>query len=253
MPIDRKSWNPPFRRFPKWKCPTCFHGYLVMIKDSLAIKETGPSHAAQAHDAWDPDWIRKRFSGLMQCNNEDCNEISGVSGRSEVKTIEDWDEISQDIVEEYVDLFFPEYINPAPPMFDVPDRCPEEIRSCIKQASEMVWVDLESSLNKLRIAAETLLTQQKIPKYHPQQNGKQRRQINLHSRIDLFKLKNSEAAECLMAVKWLGNHASHSGSKLTLEDVLEAADLFSHVMDILYGTKKQTIKNAQKINKKKGP
>lgn len=77
----------------------------------------------------------------------------------------------------------------------------------------------------------------------------------LHSRIEEFKIRVSKyghLSDQLMAIKWLGNEASHTAG-LTRIDIFDALDLLEFVLEELFhGRKIKMQKLAKKINKKKG-
>jgi len=169
--------------------------------------------------------------------------------------------IEPDIVEgepgqfnqDWATIYLPKAINPAPHMIRIPYKCPPEVREYLISAFNLVWLDYRSTTNKFRMALEALLTERKISVYRKRVKGKRLEELPLHSRIDLFRPKNSEAAECLEAVKWLGNHGSHHLGKLKLADVFQAANILEHALELIYTTKISPLKAAKKINKNKGP
>jgi len=60
-------------------------------------------------------------------------------------------------------------------------------------------------------------------------------------------------AERLMAIKWLGNDASHSGD-LVVDDILDGFEIISDVLDELFASDKQRVERTTKaINRRRGP
>ncbi len=58
----------------------------------------------------------------------------------------------------------------------------------------------------------------------------------------------------LFAIKWLGNAGSHSLDEVSFDDVMDAYELISHVLDELYLSRKKKLSAlAKKVNKRKGP
>lgn len=82
MPVDREQWQEKMHALPPWRCPFCSKGTLAPVAEKMLIEETGPSKADHEHDAWEPEWIRARFAGFMDCNNGNCGDMVVVSGNS---------------------------------------------------------------------------------------------------------------------------------------------------------------------------
>ena len=77
-----------------------------------------------------------------------------------------------------------------------------------------------------------------------------------HHRIELLQAKGQvkyrDAADLLMAVKWIGNDGSH-GDKISVSDVLDGVELMSEALDLLYETRTMDLRRkALLINKAKG-
>ena len=58
-------------------------------------------------------------------------------------------------------------------------------------------------------------------------------------------------AEMLLAVKWIGNDGSHDAD-LTVDDVVEAAEMVEHVLKQIFDESKPLKTRAQAINRSKG-
>lgn len=253
MAVDIYLWRQVFPAIPSWPCPTCNgKGQLTLKQETFHNVETGPSARSQSHDAWDPSWIESRFVCLLQCNNGKCGEIATLSGKSDIEEDYYYDD-NGDVSQEYSDRFWPNHIFPAPHIFSIPSACPADVRAAVVAGFSLFWTDRDSCANKWRIAIECLLTHAGIPRYHKAIKGKPRRPVSLHARIQLFRKKNVDAAECLEAVKWLGNYGSHTGGGLNGNDILQAAELLEHALAEIYKPKKSPVSAAKKINKKKGP
>lgn len=253
MSVDRANWAPTFRILPQWSCPTCSKGVLVTPDKEPKFKETGQSTRLYTKDEWDPDWVTTRFAGFTVCNNSHCGDVFSISGTSGVAyyTDEDVDgNLYQSVENEIVlkSVFPPLY------MFEIPKECPSSVRDMIVSGFQIFWSDHEGCANKFRMAVELLLTDRKIPTYTKAKPGKKRSPLTLHARIDLFKVKNLDLGTCLEAVKWLGNHGSHSGKKaIGRSDVFDAAEMLEFVINEIYLKVSNPLKKANKINKKKGP
>lgn len=58
----------------------------------------------------------------------------------------------------------------------------------------------------------------------------------------------------ILAIKWLGNAGSHSRSKISFDDVLDAYEFLEHILQEVYVQKTKKLKaRAKEVNKKKGP
>jgi|CXWL01.1.fsa_nt_gi hypothetical protein len=249
MTINRKYWKPPFSNFPSWVCPSCQSGTLVLDKDTLKSSETGPSKEAHGCQAWEPDWIEKRFSGQLVCQNAACGEIVAIGGRTHHVENHDWE-----MQEKHWDeMCEPKFIFPAPPIFTLPENCPPATAEELKKAFSLYWSDLESSAGRLRAATEGLLTERKVPRYTVNKKGKKVR-LTLHERIEMFSQTDASSAKFLLAIKWQGNTGSHaSDTPLAQDDLLNGFELFEHVVERIYMKKEKRLnKIAKEINSRKG-
>ncbi|MEQ7155199.1 DUF4145 domain-containing protein [Brevundimonas aurifodinae] len=223
-----------------------------MIKDALKVEETGPSRSEHGQEYWDPEHIQKRFSGLFRCNNDRCGEVVSATGNTDLIEVYYYDE--NGIPDsDYNERYWPLSLNPAPHIFDIPEKCPETASKAITAGFALFWIDRDACGSKWRLAIEELLTELGISRFRKRVKGRPLQTRPLQDRINSFKLKNPEAGECLEAVKWLGNHGTHAGSGLKDDDILKAAEILEHALDLIYVDRQGPIKAARKINKKKGP
>lgn len=252
MPVDRILWNAPFRKLPHWLCPTCGVGRLKEIDKSVRVEETGQSKRDKDADDWDPDWVQERFAGFIICDNEDCGEVCSISGTSGVSYYVEED-INGSIYEVPTNTLVVKHIFPAPHLFKVPDECPEKIKTRLIDGFGLIWADPGGCANKFRVAVEALLTERKVPAFNKPATGKKRVKLTLHTRIERYRAKNTQAADVLEAIKWLGNYGSHDDAGLSVEDVLVAADLLEYALKIIYIKSPTAAETAKLINKNKGP
>ncbi|MEZ5893123.1 MAG: DUF4145 domain-containing protein [Parvularculaceae bacterium] len=69
-----------------------------------------------------------------------------------------------------------------------------------------------------------------------------RSRLSLHARIDKYKQTDSNSAEYLLAIKWLGNEGSHASlDKVGERDLLDGFDTFDHLIERIY-VKREAIK-----------
>lgn len=250
MSVNRTLWVSQFGTFPSWLCPTCQSGNLSLAKDGLKYSEPGYSKAARSEDPWEPDWIEERFSALLNCANTMCGEVVAVVGRTHHVEDHDWDKQEQHWARE----FQPTFLTPPPPVFPIPTECPEAVSDELRKAFALLWSDAGSCANRLRTAVEVLLTDRKVPGKRRSKKNRKWVRMDLHSRVEKFREKDSETAEYLLAIKWLGNVGSHTDlDALTVDDLLNGFELFEHVIQLVYVKHERKMKKiAKTINSRKG-
>ena len=251
MPIDRALWTRTFssRNPPSWPCPNCRDGRLSLQEKSLTTGETAHSHAGHEHSEWDPSWVVGRFSCMMQCRN--CGEDVSVAGDYDI--VQGYDEYEG---HHYTNRYKPLFFRDAPAVIKIPEGTPEEVADELIRSFHLFWFDSFSCANRIRSSVEALLTTKKIVRttLQTRKNGKKKRvPLSLHHRINAYEKINSEVGDALMAVKWLGNAGSHA-SPITHDDLLDAYDMMSHVLDVLYEQRaKQIARLSREINRRKKP
>lgn len=249
MAVNKDHWRRLFWKIPSWLCPRCQVASLALDDTSLKIAEPKWSSDAHGHEAWDPDWIDERFACLLICQNRECGEVVALAGKTSHEEDHDWEQQTM----HWTRTFIPQVAVPAPPIFPVPKECPEEVGEELKKAFGLYWSDPASSANRLRVSVEVLLNDQKVAKTVVNKKGK-RETLNLHARIEKFKAKDAEAANYLLAIKWLGNAGSHAGlDSLDDGDLLGGFELIEHVIERLYVRREARLKQIAKgLNQRKG-
>lgn len=108
MPVNRTLFTEPLTetRAPNWHCPRCNGGHLRLVQGSLHKEFSGDTKQASQDEAFDFDWVVTRFTALVKCDNEDCQETASAAGRGEVIDVPNWN--AQSI--EYEDRFIPTYV-----------------------------------------------------------------------------------------------------------------------------------------------
>lgn len=250
MAINRQLWTKHFikNKLPAWTCSKCNVGLLEIQNNTLNAEETGDSRLARDHEAWDPEWIQYRFVALLKCNNKHCQDCVTVTGRGEVKEVfySNYGHYEQ----EYLDIFYPEYFSPAPQIFSIPENTPENIKKEILHSFSVFLSDANAAGNRVRTCVELILNQQKIIKTKSTKKGREK--LTLHMRIKEFESKHKELGENLLAIKWLGNDASHS-TGLKVDDIFDAYEILHHVLNEIYDNRSKRIKKlTEQINRKKG-
>lgn len=246
MTVDRSLYAAAFDTLPDWPCPTCGKGHLKADKGLLLNKETGPSKAIRDHGAWDPDWIKSRFAGLLECNFANCGDLVAILGDVAVEEYYETDHEGE-LSREYRDLFKPISLSPPPLPITPPAKTPDLVKGALGEAAGLLWQSPEGAANQVRQAVEHLMDEQGMAKSDPGIY------LPLHNRIKEFEAKDAKNAEILLAVKWLGNSGSHVGD-LTRDDVFDAFDMIELVLVNLYDTTTADIMAKVKaINAHKGP
>lgn len=237
--------------WPDILCPECGRGTLEMKKGSLVAEEGARSRSWHALDNWEVEWIYGPFSALLICDRSGCGDKVVVSGKFGVT--EKVDEQGRWNGRDYEEVLEPEFFVPTLPLVRPNEKYPESVLDLVNQGGALLWVDPSSAANRVRAAIEELLTLHKIPRSHI--GGGKRHYKNTHSRIELFKKqkpKFAEAADALMAVKWIGNSGSH-GSELTVENVLDGVKLLDRALELIYDTSaREHTRMVTQINRRKG-
>lgn len=235
-------------KIPDWTCPSCSSGFLKIDTSKFYFEETKLSLSWHDNPVWDPEFIQYRFCGTLTCKN--CNDQISFIGDGEIDHVHYYDDFQDGYVEKYNEIFTPKYFNPPLNIFQINEKCPNEIKDEIVDSFRLFWSDLPSCANKIRTGLEMLMTQQKVKKTNLQRG--RRKKLMLHKRIEEFKLIKPEIADFLLAIKWIGNSGSHVG-KLERIDVLDAYELLEHSLNKLFnGRELELIKKTKEINKRKG-
>jgi hypothetical protein len=252
MTINRPYFAASLSAFPSWNCPHCEIGLLKELPKERQLVEPTYSKREHNEDWWEPEHIRQRFSAQLQCNNHRCGEIVFVVGESTTH-YGGGDEEG----EHWYETFEPRAAYPAVAVFRLKAEWPKSVTRELSLAFGHIFGDAGAAANRLRTAVECLLDHLGVKKATLVANGTKKKKVklNLHRRIEAFKLKNPEAAGLLLAVKWLGNAGSHADLKgVTRDDVLDGMDMMQLALHLLFDKSSAAVqKLAKSINKKKGP
>ena len=141
----------------------------------------------------------------------------------------------------------------TPPLqiIEIPETCPELVAEALQRSFRVFWCDPSAAANHLRTAVEELLTAIGVKRYT--NKGGKKHLISLHARIGLLPAKYSQLQGLLLAIKWLGNAASHA-TQISMDDAMDAYELMEFAMQEMYSEKsKKILALAAMVNKKKGP
>jgi hypothetical protein len=248
MPVKRELWKEPLKKNHPfgWHCPTCKGGYLDLKPDSLHYSLTSDSVKDSAHEAWEPDWDRYRFTMLLVCNNRHCRESVVVSGDRTIEVFQtSWD--SWDNIES----LYPSYVSPSPMLIPIAEDFPEPVSAELRLSFVASWSDFSSAGNHIRSAVERLLDHLDVPKSIPAKNGGSDRR-SLNQRIKDLEAHDEKLFSYLNAVKWIGNQASHT-DELTRDDIFDALDIIDSSLEYLFSKDGERVQELVKaINRAKG-
>ncbi|MDN2671420.1 DUF4145 domain-containing protein [Janthinobacterium sp. SUN026] len=247
--FNRDLWAGAYARnaFPKFACPRCANGRLILDEASLAVKEPAYSVAANKHPDWEPDWETERFSLRLICDMPECGEVAHVLGDTTVAEYYDEEHNAWGLVS----LLRTRAFFPPPPIIAIPKEVPFLVSTEIDKSFELFWVDLSSSANRLRISVELLLDNFKIPRSKIDKSGKSTR-LDLNARISLFEKADPEHAATLTALRMIGNLGSHGG-EVNRTPLLDAFEIYEDALAELCGQRKARIEQLrQKLISSKG-
>ncbi|MGZ2361667.1 DUF4145 domain-containing protein [Streptomyces sp. 372A] len=230
------GFSDKLEKWPHIPCPTCVRGVLHPVAGSFVDEERVTSKSWHTHEGWDPDWIQGDFVCLLACSKSTCDLVRVVGG-SQVVYTDAWEG------EQYEAHLTPTMFFPALPLLQNRLLCPEKVGEQVDTAAKILWLDPNSAANRIRTAVEALMDEHQIARSKPGQRGKLVR-ISLDERISTFKStlpQHAEAADLLLAVKWIGNVGSHEGV-LNVRGVLEGVEFLDHALSLIYNTNHDDIK-----------
>jgi hypothetical protein len=136
---------------------------------------------------------------------------------------------------------------------DLPDGAPPELQNSLTLVSATLLSDTNAAANRMRAVVEQLLDYLRVQKFPPGRRAEKYR-ITTHARILALQVNNAEAAEWLMAIKWIGNAGSHEGKALTIANVLDGVDFLACAIRLIFDKKGVVLRRkATRVIKLKGP
>ncbi|MHC5192714.1 DUF4145 domain-containing protein [Pseudomonas frederiksbergensis] len=232
--MNRKLWRQSFEKseLPAWTCPVCRVGHTEIAPATFAFNETYKSKKDQGHNDWDPDWIEYIFTAWAKCSNKKCEQDFALSGTGGVELVQiDYDE------QDWQDYFIPKSCIPMPEIFEIPLKCPKNIRVELTEAFSLFWAHRESCAGRIRVALELLMTHIGVPSQKETKAGKLV-DMKLHERLENFGVSNPTIGSYLMALKLLGNSGSHVG-EVSHNDLLDAFDILEQAIDEIINQRSQ--------------
>ncbi|MCW8101743.1 DUF4145 domain-containing protein [Streptomyces tauricus] len=221
--------------WPHIPCPTCTRGALLPDPDSFVAEEAVTSKSLHQHEAWDPEWIEGGFHCVLTCRKEACDQVRvigemtvGQSSRHDVQ---------------YEQYLTPTMFLPALPLLESRNLCPKEVGKRVDAAAKILWVDPNAAANRIRAAVEALMDDRGVIRTKLARTGKAAK-LTLDNRLATFKTalpQHADAADLLLAVKWIGNVGSHEDA-LRIPDVLEGIEFLDHSLSLIYDTNRDDMK-----------
>lgn len=236
------------------RCPFCNNGNLELLKENIIIHEYENSKKNHTNPDFEPSWISSSCAGILICNNNSCREHICFCGSS---SLDDFEVEEPKAPDGYAymsrHVINPMLVFPSPHFIKINSKYPDQVISYLKEAFNLYWLDKMSCANKLRIVVEAILDYFSIPKIFITRT-KEHKELSTHKRLLQFQSrpKYSEAADYLLAIKWIGNLGSHSGefNEIILS---EAFEIIEKALDLLFiGSDKKLKKTRDLINKTKG-
>ena len=247
---DLDKWTSE-AEWPRTRCPLCLVGSVGYGKSEhhldspsklvldLARRNLGPNEE-----------LSGTFSGTLVCDNSTCKQELAMAG----DWAHTWD---TDNLDSYghpplSDMYRVRYVNPPLPLLMAPERTPRNVTEEITGASIILFISPSAAGSRLRRSVEELMNAQNVRKTRIDTKSKKRKPITLHERITTFGAKRPDIAEVLLAVKWIGNEATH-GQQLTVADVVLCAEVLEAALISLYDRKDAELRAlTRNINRRKG-
>jgi hypothetical protein len=239
---------------PNWQCGTCGSRPLSFAPKDFLFRDTAGTSNARGEEWFEPEMIVERFVGFARCPNANCGEHVRITGLTSNVLEPDRGSYGESLVT-YLHV---DQITPAPPIIDIPEKCPDAVTAAITRAFDLYWTDAAAAANAIRQAIEALMNRYGVRKFGKDKKTGARVRIPLHNRIDHgFRKKDPGPADSLLAIKWIGNAGSHEDARpLDRVDVVDAFDLLDHALEELF-VKKARAKHVTRIttavNRAKGP
>lgn len=229
---------------PPYPCPHCEAG-ILQVEGKLDSHVTEASKKDQDY-GFDPDFVVLSFRGKLVCTT--CSDIVSVVGTGGVEIEHEVDE-NGDWSSEWVEYFNPRFFHPPLKLVNCPEKTPYSVKEKVWAACEAYFCQPDSCCNSLRAAAEEVLTDLKID-VKKAGGG----YLSFSSRINQLPPEREAVKALFDAIRWLGNHGSHSDSSLSRSDALDAFDVMNLLLEELYSeTRLKARELAKRINDAKGP
>lgn len=230
--------------FPPYTCPRCEAG-ILKIDGELESIQSEASKKDQDY-GFNPDLVELTFNGKLICST--CSDVVFVSGYGGVEIEHGVDE-NGEWESAWVEYYSPRFFYPPLKLVDCPEKTPPSVKERIWAACEVYFSQPDSCCNSLRAAAEEILTDLKIDLKNADGSY-----LSFSARINKLPTDRESVKALFDAIRWLGNHGSHSDSTLSKSDALDAFDVMNLLLEELYSeTRLKARELAKRINDAKGP
>jgi len=221
-------------------CPKCGKGRINILGD-FSKRKTKYTIEMEEHQCFYEEVWEEKFSALLICDKEYCNDVVAVCGTAVPERIDDDEENSNSCCFE---CFNPEYFSPALKIFPLKNEYPSEVNKILEKSFSLFFADSDSCGNKIRISVEVLLDELGVEK---------KKGERLDDRIRNNKKTNEYIIELLLSIKWIGNYGSHDDS-ISKSDLLDAYEMMNAILDDLFDNHAKKLSELSKtINENKMP
>lgn len=216
-------------------CPTCKQNLLQIDNDSLKhdLNKEGRQLEREATllDGNEP----LTFSCLLRCTNSLCLEVVACSGYGAFNDEYYEDQFGNYHMVGYKDYYYPKYFHPHLCLFNIPELCPNSVKQAIEESFATFFSSITATTNSIRISIEALLREHEISSTN--ERGKfiplHRRIENISETSELYSFKDQ-----LLTLKYMGNDGSHNESEVSKEDIVDAYEVLSDILETIYPEKK---------------
>lgn len=216
---------------PKWPCPSCEDGRVLLQKDSFQSGYDATTKREGNEIYFEPEHYRSVFTCMLECDV--CRESVAVGGTGGTERY-----VNECGPDEIGDYYTPTFFQPALQIIDLRNvtRLPDKIRGALEKSFPLFWCDYDACANRLRTTVESLLDELGVPRTEMQAN--KLRRISLHSRIARISVDSIPQIDVvkpmLLAVKWIGNDGSHQLEGISREDLINAYEMLEHCLIQIY-------------------
>lgn len=225
-------------------CPYCSSASTYRKERTKLFQSHASYVSIEVAGSGDPEESRGTILGQCGCNNRECQEYTHFIGSYFTKLE------NSHVGYGYEIMFFLKFFYPAIPLIPIPSATPQVVKSLLERSFAPAFIDQSASGNLLRSAIEAVLTECRVPRFVTAKNKRHR--LSLHNRIGLLPQNLQSYKANLLAVKWIGNAASHED--LSVNNLRLAFEIVQNLLEELYGTRKREMLQAiKRINRRKRP
>lgn len=237
-----KRWYFNEGEIPKWRCPTCLTGTLI-LRGKLFVADNAVTRRDINEDYFDAEQISRVFNGALCCAN--CEETVVFCGSGGV----DREHSQEDNDYEWVNYYVPRFFYPALKIIGMPENesVPKDMKKAIAASFLVFWSNLDSCANRLRTAIELLLDSMAVVR---KVNPNVTKELTLHQRIErIDSAQFPDVQQMFNAIKLVGNDGSHDLGQVPREDILSCYEILEHVLELVYPPPSKTALIAQMAQK----